>query len=255
MNRERLEELVSGHLDGELSPPESQELKELLQSSEEARELLESYRSGSKALGELAQLKAPDMLKARTRKKLTGSARKKKGPVWLWLGLSLAASFTFFALGQYFTPPAQTRFQLTSQGLQAEAGASEVVELPQTGELELLSPTFSGNIVAGTPTLTWQADAGTLEGGNVRARLSLDFDGDQVYDFSEESREFALDSKDGFQTVTSSFGNIPAVGRVDNCRAKIELVGSLPDGAQVSVRLGTAEDSLALPVREFAANS
>ncbi len=64
MHRERLEDLISGKLDGELTEQERVELDLCLQNSPEARALLESYLKQAEALKALPSSRMSESDKA-----------------------------------------------------------------------------------------------------------------------------------------------------------------------------------------------
>jgi hypothetical protein len=267
MDRDRIEELISAHLDGELEPNETAELESLLQESKEARGLLESYRNQGQALAKLPGLKAPDNLKTALREKTAAEALQKAGSVqappeliqkrkrrgWVWIVSSAAACFLFLFLAEATDPGAEVRFYLSQNGITHLRGQTETFVLsPTKGNLvSLVSPKFQAKFTSGTATVSWSADAGTLKGQAMHARLHLDLDGDDVYDVVEESVRLELDSSEGFEKMVASF---PLDGIWDEHglgQAKVELICDDESAEGVSVKLHPGHSHLMLPLARF----
>ncbi len=258
MDRERLQELLSGHLDGELNESETVEVETLLRESPEARALWDSYRSQGQALAALPGLVAPGELLRTTKARL-----KEPSPVhpqraprssWVWLLGSLAACFAFLFLADLMEAGRDRVFYLTSAGIVAERpDGVEMVTLSSENDhrLVLLTPPFRAKVTSGTARVTWSADAGAVERQAMRVRLYLDLDGDEEYDLVEESMAVELDDREGFETLAVSF---PLEGLWDDhgdCRAKVELSCETSSDQGIEVNLHPDRSQVILPLARF----
>lgn len=261
MDRDELIELISAHLDGELDAEEQSRLEKALEESEEARSLMQSYRSQGEALRALPVLETPEHLESEVQEKIAkepiplSNARPKKSNTWLWIMGSVAACFLFF-IGAEFNQPVSSnqRLFMSAEGLvSAPLIHPEQMELiPQEGNrVALVSNQFLGKFSDGEATLSWDADAGTLSGTRVKAILSIDFDGDSQYDLVEESELLPLDEEDGFEKLRATFPVKVPPGVQGPYQARVELVAEQAESHGIMVKFSPDSSSLELPLKEF----
>lgn len=259
MDREKLEEMVSAHLDGELSTEEEAEFQTLLENSSQAQTLLESYRKQGESLSRLAAPKLPAELKKRTSEKFARRGNSRNSKIWV-LG-SVAACICFFWLGHTFTPSPvfdRPQFHIAESGLvTAPNPLASVLQVNSatSGGSVFESPQFGAEFVPGEARLVWDVDAGEMRGRAVRARLALDLDGDNIHDFVSESKPFELDDVEGFQTLETSFPVDRELNSQGMCRATLTLVAMNDEkNGKVLLRCDPDSSHLTLPVRRFSAN-
>lgn len=249
MDRERMEELISAHLDGELEPGDEAELQELLQADEQAEALLASYAAGREELRAIPLETAPASLLTATQARLSKAPR----PASRWSKVatvvgSLAAALAFFWLSSLVAGP-RTNFYLDSTRLSMQR-SPEKTPLGVSGDgLALDSGTFQGEFMPGKVNLVCAVDAGTAVGATLKAKLSLDFDGDGTYDYVEESKVWRLDDKPGYQSVAATFvvpqfEDQPGPGRV-----RLELTGGGAAGGAGGLKFDTAGTYLSVPLK------
>lgn len=252
MDRARLEELISGFLDDEIDASERSELDAYLAESPEAEALLASYRSQAESLRRLEQERVPAELTAQLKKRLTPKPRK--GGSW-WVVGSIAACLAFF-WGSFLLQPANsaTHYYLAADGLYPSVPTEEhrLVLNPSTSDshVYLASAPLKGVLRAGSAQLHCLGDGGTVGGQRLRARLSVDLDGDRKYDWVSESEPLALDDKDGYQTFTTSFPvqGSEWVGKSVEGQVQLEIIGDDLGEQGVSLRFVPGQSKLTLPL-------
>lgn len=260
MDKEKLSELVSAHLDGELTEGERKELDNALSESEEARQILASYQAQREAFEALPALKTPEFLQESTKARLQsdsgkGETSRSKSKSWVWVLGSLAACLAFFFIGEFVQPSAvERRLYLSPKGLVlSPLLQSEVIELSPGSEnvYALTSPVFRGQIKPGVATIHWAADAGTEAGAQVKARLSLDVDGDSQYDVVHESDVVSLDSDVGFEVLSSDFVLDESELAEGPYKIRLELLAESETTEGLWVEMQPQHSHLTLPVVGF----
>lgn len=258
MDRERLEELMTGLLDDELTSDERAELDRELETSEEARNLLESYREQSRLLVGLGGLTVPAKLKDKAKERLASEPvplrpSAKNNVVWL-IG-TIAACLAFFWMGSVVqTPSTDGKLYLASDRLyESSTGEVHQVFLRSSEQVRVLhSETLSGVLTQGQARCAFEADAGQVEGQSLRLRLSLDLDGDEEYDLVQESEIFTMDSRDGYEVVTAEFPPLATEheGQKLQGKARLELVGQSLTGDGLALQFHPERAHLSLPIEQ-----
>ena len=257
MDRERLEELISGALDQEITPHEQAELDAELERSEAARALFATLEQQSRGLQALTPLRAEPELKASTLRRL--ESRSGNAGNWLWVIGTLAASFLFFWGATRFDRQVSDEtvaFYLTDAGLSLSSAGSGDVVLGAAGISNRVWETevISGFISSGSARVTLKGDGGTVSGQTLSLKLSFDVDNDGEFDLLQEAEKITVDAKDGYEVFTASFPEIPAQwkGSAIRGKARLELVGESLAGTGVHVIFPDEGGALQLPLQQIA---
>jgi hypothetical protein len=260
MNRERLEELLTGLLDGELSPEERVQVEHEIETSEQARALLDSYRRQSKELGDLGSLDVPSKLKKKTRDGIGSTTpipiRPASSPNFVWVLGTVAACFLFFWMSSVVKPPAgHGKLYLSHEGLVVEP-------LDQTHQLYLKagtdqtralhSPQLRGVLTEGRALAVLECDAGRTTGQTLLLRLSLDLDGDDEFDVVQESQVLTLDSQLGYEILTADFPPFSEEhkGKIVRGKARLEFVGQSLTDSGLALQFTPDRAHLTLPLEK-----
>jgi hypothetical protein len=255
MDRERLEDLMTGLLDDELTSEERSELELELEASAEARELLESYRTHSQGLQALEPLKVPEQLRDETKSRIdsepiplkpTGSRN------FLWLVGTMAASLLFFWASSVTRVPTPAKFYLAQEGLVSQA-AGQTFSLYLTGVQEthvLHSQKLQGVLAKGGARAVLECDAGQVEGTTLKLKLSFDLDGDDQYDLIQESESLVFDREDGYELITCDFPPLSDQysGEVIRGKVRLELIGQSLQDSGLALQFHPERAHLTLPL-------
>lgn len=257
MNRERLTELMTGLLDDELSVEEKSELERELDSSEEARTLLETYRVHSRQLRALEPLQVSSELREKTRRQIEStplSLRPSTTQNLLWLIGTVAACFLFFWASSVTRDPRPVdKLYLAQEGLVYQARAHTFQFNLTSGVADthaLHSQVLQGVLTQGRAQAVLECDAGQVAGQSLKLKLSLDLDGDEKFDLIQESETVVLDQEVGYEVVTYEFPPLSEdySGKEFRGKAKLELLGeSLRDGG-LAVQFHPERAHLTLPL-------
>jgi hypothetical protein len=259
MDRERLEDLLTGLLDDELTPAERAELDQELEASEEARALLESYRSQSEGLQALGPMTVPAGVKDATKSRIASEPVPLKPSAstnFLWLIGTMAACFAFFWAS------AAVRGPVSEGKLYLAHGALHVNSPGQTHQLYLKSGAdevhvlhsqdLGGTLTNGSARAILECDAGETQGQALKLKLSLDLDGDNEFDVVQESEVFEFDSEHGYEVLTADFPPISDEhsGQKVRGRARLELVGQSLNENGLAVQFHPERAQLILPMEK-----
>lgn len=261
MDRERLVELLTAFLDDDLSAAERTELEKELETSEEARSLLDSYRRQADSLRALpTPMLTPDrkaavlqdIKNAPTPTPIRPSATNN----FVWLVGTIAACFVFFSASMALRPvsPEGRRLYLSAQELQIQplAQTHQLVLKPGTDEVRVLSSQdLDGFLTAGAAVASLECDGGEVEGQRLKLRLSLDLDGDDEFDVVQESETFEIDGTIGYEAVTARFPSLPEQYHEQPLKgqARLELIGDSMSGDGLSLQFRSEQSFLSLPLR------
>ncbi|MFA5508604.1 MAG: hypothetical protein WC314_04360 [Vulcanimicrobiota bacterium] len=258
MDRERLEELLTGLLDDQLSSSERAELEQELQQSETARHLLESYRARSQGLKSLPTESLSEPEKAATKNRIVSTPASARNVSSLWWILGSVAACAAFFYSSYLLGPtsgAETwKLYLSDTGIatRQHSHPQQFVLSPASEEIRTLeSETLNGLVTQGSATVVLECDGGTHEGQQLILRLSLDFDGDQQFELVQQTDPFLIDSFPGHEIVVGRFPPIPAEfqGRPLLGAVKLEFRGASLSGDGLNLQFRPEHSHLTLPVR------
>ena len=260
MDRERLEELLTGLLDDELSANERAELESELESSEEARSLLQSYREQAESLKSLAPVRLNEERKESVLRKIKSAPIPIKPSArsnFLWFLGTVAACFVFFSASLALRPvsPAEgQKFYFAGGELQTQPVAQihQLVLKPDADRTCVLdSAKIDGFLTKGSAVATLECDGGEAKGQLLRLRLSLDLDGDSHFDVVQESETFHIDSSHGYEVVAARFPPIPDQYHDHALKgtARLELIGDSMSGDGLNLQFRPEQASLTLPIR------
>ena len=260
MNRERLEELMSGLLDDELSAEEQVELDEQLAASEEARGLLESYRSQAVSLRALVQQKPTQARKDAVLRHIKSAPvplRPSATNNFIWFIGTIAACFVFFSASMALRPvgpPEGRKLFLSAREIQTQplAQTHQLVLKPGTNEIKVLdSVDLDGFLTAGAAVVNLECDGGQVKGQRLKMRLSLDLDGDDQFDLVQESETFLIDGVVGYEAVSARFPTLPEQYHDEALKgqARLELIGDSMSGDGLSLQFRPEQSFLSLPLR------
>ncbi|MCA9781477.1 MAG: hypothetical protein KC800_32390 [Candidatus Eremiobacteraeota bacterium] len=259
MDRERLEDLLTGLMDDELSAEEKTELEKELESSEEARNLLQSYRDQAESLKNLAPVRIEEDQKAAVLGKIKSAPIPLKPSArsnFLWFVGTIAACFIFFSASLALRPaklPEGRKLYFSGGAIQDQpiAQLHQLVLKPGTDIRVLDSGQINGFLTEGSAVATLECDGGETAGQLLRLRLSLDLDGDKEFDVVQESETFHIDSAKGYEVVAARFPTIPEQyhDHALNGTARLELIGDSMSGDGLNLQFRPEQASLTLPVR------
>ena len=260
MDRERLLELISGLLDGELSESENAELQSEIESSESARSLLESHREQASLLRALDAPRAPLELKEKLNKQLPGTTNSPSAwRHWSSMMLAVAASFCFLWGGQALQTHSATPVKLYLQrGLISSGPPADfhsVVLQPGRNESEVfLSPPEVGYWAQGPAIVKFKGDGGTHPGQMLRVKLSVDLNGDKEWELVEESELIELDAISGHQefSIELPLASSTPVGVLVEGQVKLELFGESMSAEGIHILFPPNDSHLLLPLDEGA---
>ena len=260
MDRERLLDLISGQLDGELSEAEQTELRTELEGSDTARNLLEAHRAQASLLKALEAPKASLELKEKLQKRLPAHGPSGSGwRHWGWMMAAVAASFCFLwggqALQKSSSRPGEFYLQRGLISARPNTDFHSVVLQPGSNESEVfLSEPAVGRWTEGPVLVKFRGDGGPNPGQSVKVRLYIDLDGDQVWDLVEESEPLELDALRGHQefSVTLPITNNAQVGLPVRGQVKLELIGESMSPEGMHILFHPEDPHLLLPLSEGA---
>ncbi len=249
---ERLIELLSGSLDDDLSAAESSELQAVLESSAEARALLDELRADREALRGLPVLTVPADLKQRT---LLRARMKAPGGAAPWTRRLMMAAGFLVTLGLLWTVRPG---QVLMSRLHLQPGQLAVTPASASQELHLLaadankphvmmSQAVTGRFNGGQAKLHLRCDAGLLKGGRLKVALAFDFDGDGKVDLRTDHQVLEVDDKEGYQELACVFPHHSGMKDLARGHVHVELSSESADGPGLNVQLDPAQARLELP--------
>lgn len=249
---ERLVELLSGSLDGDLNSEESSELKAMLEGSAEARALADELRADREALRALPLLRAPEGLKQKT---LLKTRVKAPGGAAPWTRRLMMAAGFLVALGLLWTlRPGQalmSRLHLQpGQLAMTPASASQELHLLAADANKphvMMSQAVTGRFNGGQAKLHLRCDAGLSKGGRLKVALAYDFDGDGKIDLRTDHQVLELDNKEGYQELACVFPHHSGMKDLARGHVHVELSPESADGPGLKLQLDPAQARLELP--------
>ena len=260
MDRERLEELVTALLDNDLSAEERAELDEQLAASEEARSLLESYRSQAEALKALVPQKPTQARKEAVLRHIKSAPvpiRPSATHNFIWFVGTIAACFVLFSASLALRPvgpPEGRKLFLSAREIQTQpiAQTHQFVLKPGTDEVRALdSDDLDGFLTAGAAVVNLECDGGRVKGQRLKMRLSLDLDGDDQFDLVQESETYLIDGVVGYEAVSARFPPLPEQYHDQPLKgqARLELIGDAMSGDGLSLQFRPDQSFLSLPLQ------
>lgn len=202
------DELISGYLDGELSPQEMEAVGRLVK---ENTTWAERYGQFKKDSADLRALPAPELSEQQREiayelaaSNLEAGAERRRVPRFRRRWMLVAAFFVPAALTLVFfqNPNDTCRLYMKSDGLELQAGRS-ILEQEFGPSKTWYSPKLWGRLEPGEQFyLGFQVDAEEQEGAKVGARVEYDFDGDGTFDRTERYTPVELDHRKGWERFT-----------------------------------------------------
>lgn len=199
MNCDEMVELISAHIDGELSPAEQQVLEQHLNQCSQCSSLQQRLLHMEKGFAQIPQQAAPRLRRVTAR----------RSP-WAWWGLAAAAAALLLLVWR-IQPRADHALYFAAGKLAPLASAQ------QPGRVVPFSsgPLYAKMGESGAVTrFRLHLDSDSQPCSNLQLELSYDFEGDHNIDRKEVYKPFSTDGQDGWQEFSEEIGLLEATGEM-----------------------------------------